>query len=482
MTSFFKNYQKYLIAFLAICVSILISFPITIIPHKITLACVLGIILIVVVIKWPNLLIALIILLDLIGTGNQGFGSINFSLNLFGFNIYYTDIILILVLFLALIYMLSGKWEWPHHRIMIPILIFMGVAVIDIVRGYFTGNSIRNVARDFGNLLPYAVSFFIYNIVRDRRTLIRWVWILIVLSAVTAAISLIMRILGIQTTFGFEGFATSDTALGEVNRAYGLSGAIPFYMFGFFMGIAIMFTNARKLFLFKFINLLVATIISLGALLLLFIRSYYLGLLAGIAIMIWLFKGLQRWSVIISGVIIFMLIFVIGPYLDIPITAMLANRFISTFIPSAAGSMAEMNAQVRFIEMQTVLSSLKSIELVFGNGLGSVLAVTLPLGNIVTNYHNSIAALVLKMGIFGGLIWIGFPLMLVHKASGLKNKNGDQFAKTIFLGLTSFIIAWAVGSSSAAGMPMIVTLTESVVIGLMLRSYDISRIEPVTQE
>ena len=480
MIAFVKNHQKYLIAFLAACASILISFPITIVPHNVTLAMVVGIIVIAACIKWPNFLIIMVILNEIVGIGLQGY--FNFSLVLFGFNIYSQDIILLIIVILTLVAMLTGRWEWPQNRMMIPILIFMGLAVIDAARGYLAGNAFRNIARDFANLLPYMMGFFFYNIVRDRRTLIRWIWVLMILGTATATFALVMRLLGIQTTFGFEGFSTSETSLGEVTRAYGLAGATPFYMFGLFLGIAILFIYTRNLSIFCFISLLVATMTCLGALLLLFIRSYFLGLLAGIALFIWSFTGLQRWKVTITVVVVFLLIFVLGPYLGIPFTAMLTNRFMSIFIPSAAGIGAEMNTQVRIIELQTVLNSLKPIGLIFGNGLGSLLQVRLPMGNVTTDYHNSFAALLLKMGILGGLFWIGFPAMLMRKASKMKSKKVDPIAKAIFLGLISFIVAWAFGSSTAAGMPMVVTLTESMIIGMMLRIYDVSQIESASQD
>jgi hypothetical protein len=106
----------------------------------------------------------------------------------------------------------------------------LALMALDCAFGLRMGNELKHVLRDFSEQLVYASAFLMFFAVRHRSLAVRWLTVLVTVGVAGSVFSLIMRFVGIQATTGFEGSAEVETHFGTVSRAYGLAGAVPFYL------------------------------------------------------------------------------------------------------------------------------------------------------------------------------------------------------------------------------------------------------------
>jgi hypothetical protein len=431
-----------------------------------------GISFLIVCARWPSVYIALVVLYVLL------LSLIEIQFSLAGMNIYAEDVLKLLSIPLIGVAIWQRRSVWPHSRLVMPLVVFLVLAGIEAVVGFFSRYSLRNILRDMSAVLGYAMIWIGYSVVREWRVLHRWVTVFLAIGFLTAVLALGMRVLGIEMPTGFEGSEVAYTAFGTVSRAYGLPGAVGFYIIGVCIGVALVIQSPRSGGQPRALMLWAVSGTCLLQILLMFGRSLFLGMLSGLALMALAWSSKYRLQLVIAGVAVAFLVLVVAPALEIPYAAEVTNRYLSIVDPEAGGLSAQATFQWRQDEARGVWEALGSWERIVGRGFGARLLVTVVGGVEVESFHNSIAEMLLKVGLVGLAIYAWFVIQAVREAVETMRQPGRPLVKAVYLALVAAflgILVWGMGS---IGMPFRANLAACLALGMGLRCRELLQSRP----
>lgn len=433
----------------------------------------IGFLLLTLCARWPSIYLAIVFAYSLLGSAGPW---LDFGLTLQGFSIYPLDMITMFGIALLVVQWIRGSLQLPPRTILLPLLTFVSVGVLWAIAGLATGNVMRNVFRDLAPVLGYLIVLVSYNAISNWDVFRRWIYILMALGLFTSIYALLMRALGIETQYGFEGSAVSETAVGIANRAYGFAGATNFYVCAFFLSISWLVILPRTRFADNW-NLIVVALLTLAQMLLLLGRGLILGIVSGLASVWFSTQSTARLRLISIAAAVLFFFLVTAPLFQLPYAEEIISRYGSIIIPGLAGSSAALNVQARNDELGQVWAALDTGGRLIGRGLGTRLPVVLELGSrhIVDVYHNSIADAVLKIGIFGLGIYFWFVSALLVYMTRMGRTQDLTITLSWATGLAATFIALNVWGWGAIGMPLRSTLTPCLILGMALAGY---RVQP----
>ena len=469
--SSYQFYPSKTVKLLAVAVgslSILIGYVMTAGNPYLVVALAAGIGLVAACFRWPSLFIALYFSYALLGSVLPAA-----QLTLAGMNVYPSDFLIMLALIVIALVAWQRRLEWPRSRLVLPLVLFLVLVGFETGAGFLRGYALRSILRDVANALGYIMVMVGFNLVRDKRTLGRWAMVLFVAGSLTAAYAIAMRVLGIETVRGFEGSDTANTIYGQVSRSYGLPGAASFYLFAFFIGAALLAERASLWASSGWTVLGVGTVLCFVQILLLYGRSLFLGVLAGVTLMALTWPASRRVKMAVVGIVAALAVFVVAPQLNVPYTAPMADRYLSIVSRTAGGAAAYDTIRDRQNELRVVWTVSGFWEKIVGFGLGARhLAVYADREEV---YHNAIAETIFRMGVLGVAIFVWFMAQMVRETAETVHWKGDPSLQAFHLALMASFMATVVWGLGTAGMPFAANATVCAALGMALRARELLR-------
>ncbi len=383
-----------------------------------------------------------------------------------GMNVYLTDVLLAMgILYLFITYLKPHKKLYPT-LISKPLLAFILLGFLQLILGMLlSGNEIRHSLRDTAAVSGYLMVFVAYTVFSSRKAVNRWVKILLLIGSLTATYAIIMRVMGIQA-LGFEGSERVGTSLGYVSRAYGLAGATPFIFISFFLCFSMLIQRTQPKHLSFWYRM--ATIVSLVQLLLLFGRSVFVGLIGGLMVVGITLRKRTRGKFLAVVALAGLLLFIVAPSLEVPLSDELSDRYLSIIDREAGGLSAQSNIEWRQRELQGIWEALDPLERITGKGLGSRIMVSLFTGVDVEGYHNSFAEILLKMGLIGMLVYAWFIICMMIEMRRTYAIPILSRYKSIYIGCIAAFISILIWGFGTGGMPLNASIPAAIGLGLGL--------------
>jgi O-antigen ligase len=197
--------------------------------------------------------------------------------------------------------------------------------------------------------------------------------------------------------------------------------------------------------------LLIFTVLSFGALLVSFSRTFWVILIAVILIMMFYIDKKSRIQILTATIVIMAAIFGIVYFVFKENTVVILKVAEKRLTSTTKGQKDE-SVQIRFSEYEKVFDGIWNYPLA-GNGLGKKISFFDPFGlyTIKTNIiHNGYLWFLFRFGIPASLLIFFFYLYYLFKLEKLARKTEDKFTKTLYLSCFMLMLLMIISDFTSA--------------------------------
>lgn len=388
-----------------------------------------------------------------------------------GVSFYHTDIFLVACAVYILRQALSSSRAHFSKQVRNTVIVASTVVFFGVYNGVINGALFKNVMREINYMGPYMLVAVTTNAVKTKEQILRFTSKIVHLGVALSILGIAMRIVGVENLSGFPGSESVGTTGGVVSRAYGLSGATSFMIATLFILLATIKTESRKRLINVTDNVRITSIVlALIQLLLLFARSLFLGVAAGLVALIPVSGSKRMLKILLALLAAVSALYLFSAITRSRITDSIADRYLSVVSTKYGGESAQANIDYRTDEMAEVWESLSWGERIFGMGLGTRLSIEVLARIDVISYHNAYAQAIQKIGIVGLMVYISFILVTYNELLAMKKYivySSDLYP--IACGFYVTFIALAIWGSGTMGMPLRANVVACVSLGVFFR-------------